>query len=106
MLIAVQRIKWLIDQPEEKDQLIKNAKEFANRYRSLDMMIDRWERLLSEMMGDDQIAIGNPVIETKQGESRLSRLRIPDVVAERIRRIAGRRFIHASVGEEWPFYSC
>jgi hypothetical protein len=34
----------------------------------------------------------------------LRRWGVPDVVAERLRRILGRRFEHASAGEEWPRY--
>ena len=104
MASAAKVLEEIAREPFAARDVARRGTICARQSRSLESMADRWHRLLQDVLADEVVATGGAVRIADKGDSRLRRWGVPDVVAERLRRILGRRFEHASAGEEWPRY--
>jgi hypothetical protein len=105
MQAAAECIIAAMARPEVRQGLVARGHAVAESKRSLAASAANWHELLDALIHAPATAapVGSPRRHS-HGGGHLARLGLPDSVAEWLRRLAGRRFAHASAGEEWPPY--
>ena len=101
---AAGEIEWAASHRAEMMRIAANGAALAASTRELSSMVRKWNELISQVLALSPVGLGSPAVANVIGSSRLEAIGIPAPLAERIRRLARRKFVHAYPGQEWPHY--
>ncbi|OQC38810.1 MAG: UDP-D-galactose:(glucosyl)lipopolysaccharide-1,6-D-galactosyltransferase [Acidobacteria bacterium ADurb.Bin051] len=102
---AAAQIEMVARDAQLRRRLAAAGRERVERERSLEGVARSWLTLFERLRTEPPRQGTRPLPAGEPNGSRLGRMGLPVPVVEGVRRFVGRRFLHASPGEEWPFHS-